>query len=48
MKDNEKIARVDDLKSAQEFVKNCKKGDVILFMGAGVIDKLARAFFESQ
>ena len=45
-KDFNNVQLVDDLKSAQSFSEKLSPGDVLVFMGAGVIDQLAHQFVE--
>ncbi len=38
--------KIETQKDAQNFVKNLEAGDVLLFMGAGVIDQFAKEFLD--
>jgi UDP-N-acetylmuramate--alanine ligase len=45
-KKNPNIAQVTNLAESQHFAKSLDEGDILLFMGAGVIDQLAEKFME--
>jgi len=42
--DNPNLSLIDDLQDAQTFSQKLKKGDILLFMGAGKISQLAHKF----